>query len=103
MFLAILKLKTNCRADGEAHPITAFSCLFLVPRLSPKTHRPRSPRQSSTPMGPALPSPQPGTIPTESVAMPVPAASPTPASPASNRAVTPSNEGKFALANAPCP
>lgn len=45
-------------------------------------------------MGPALPSPQPGTIPTESVAMPVPAASPTPASPASNRAVTPSNEGK---------
>ncbi|XP_059341113.1 ataxin-2 isoform X6 [Ammospiza nelsoni] len=65
-----------------------------VPRLSPKTHRPRSPRQSSTPMGPALPSPQPGTIPTESVAMPVPAASPTPASPASNRAVTPSNEAK---------
>lgn len=46
-------------------------------------------------MGPALPSPQPGTIPTESVAMPVPAASPTPASPASNRAVTPSNEGKW--------
>ncbi|XP_046757235.1 ataxin-2 isoform X17 [Gallus gallus] len=65
-----------------------------VPRLSPKTHRPRSPRQSSTPAGPALPSPQPGTIPTESVAMPVPAASPTPASPASNRAVTPSNEAK---------
>ncbi|XP_065549138.1 ataxin-2 isoform X11 [Lathamus discolor] len=65
-----------------------------VPRLSPKTHRPRSPRQSSTPMGPALPSPQPGTIPTESVAMPVPAASPTPASPASNRAVTPSSEAK---------
>ncbi|XP_071427947.1 ataxin-2 isoform X5 [Pithys albifrons albifrons] len=65
-----------------------------VPRLSPKTHRPRSPRQSSTPMGPALPSPQPGTIPTESVAMPVPAASPTPASPAANRAVTPSNEAK---------
>ncbi|XP_035421513.1 ataxin-2 isoform X7 [Cygnus atratus] len=65
-----------------------------VPRLSPKTHRPRSPRQSSTPTGPALPSPQPGTIPTESVAMPVPAASPTPASPASNRAVTPSSEAK---------
>ncbi|XP_071619588.1 ataxin-2 isoform X9 [Heliangelus exortis] len=65
-----------------------------VPRLSPKTHRPRSPRQSSTPTGPALPSPQPGTIPAESVAMPVPAASPTPASPASNRAVTPSSEAK---------
>ncbi|XP_053938325.1 ataxin-2 isoform X8 [Cuculus canorus] len=65
-----------------------------VPRLSPKTHRPRSPRQSSTPTGPALPSPQPGAIPTESVAMPVPAASPTPASPASNRAVTPSSEAK---------
>ncbi|XP_064889575.1 ataxin-2 isoform X28 [Columba livia] len=65
-----------------------------VPRLSPKTHRPRSPRQSSAPAGPALPSPQPGAIPTESVAMPVPAASPTPASPASNRAVTPSSEAK---------
>ncbi|XP_075754843.1 ataxin-2 isoform X16 [Pelodiscus sinensis] len=68
-----------------------------VPRLSPKTHRPRSPRQSnigSTPTGPALSSPQAGTIPTESVAMPVPAASPTPASPVSSRAVTPSSEAK---------
>ncbi|XP_043353835.1 ataxin-2 isoform X27 [Dermochelys coriacea] len=68
-----------------------------VPRLSPKTHRPRSPRQNSvgsTATGPALSSPQAGTIPTESVAMPVPAASPTPASPASNRAVTPSSEAK---------
>ncbi|KAB1255550.1 Ataxin-2, partial [Camelus dromedarius] len=71
--------------------------LFLVvPRLSPKTHRPRSPRQNSignTPSGPVLASPQAGIIPTEAVAMPVPAASPTPASPASNRAVTPSIEG----------
>ncbi|XP_075770894.1 ataxin-2-like isoform X13 [Pelodiscus sinensis] len=68
-----------------------------VSRLSPRTHRPRSPRQSnvaSNPTGPALFSPQPGTIPTESVAMAVAAASPTPASPASNRAVTPSSEAK---------
>ncbi|XP_055002584.1 ataxin-2 isoform X14 [Sorex araneus] len=68
-----------------------------VPRLSPKTHRPRSPRQSSignSPSGPILGSPQAGIIPAEAVAMPVPAASPTPASPASNRAVTPSTEAK---------
>ncbi|XP_055963186.1 ataxin-2 isoform X10 [Sorex fumeus] len=68
-----------------------------VPRLSPKTHRPRSPRQSSignSPSGPILGSPQAGIIPAEAVAMPVPAASPTPASPASNRAVTPSIEAK---------
>ncbi|XP_006894732.1 PREDICTED: ataxin-2 [Elephantulus edwardii] len=68
-----------------------------VPRLSPKTHRPRSPRQNSignTPSGPVLASPQAGIIPTEAVAMPIPAASPTPASPASNRAVTPSTEAK---------
>nr|XP_031362076.1 ataxin-2 isoform X5 [Lonchura striata domestica] len=81
-------------APGEASTAAVARGSPSVPRLSPKTHRPRSPRQSSTPMGPALPSPQPGTIPTESVAMPVPAASPTPASPASNRAVTPSNEAK---------
>lgn len=70
--------------------------LLLVPRLSPKTHRPRSPRQNSignTPSGPVLASPQAGIIPTEAVSMPVPAASPTPASPASNRALTPSIEG----------
>ncbi|KAF4790534.1 ataxin-2 isoform X6 [Turdus rufiventris] len=83
---------TAAVARGSPSGGTWSSVVSGVPRLSPKTHRPRSPRQSSTPMGPALPSPQPGTIPTESVAMPVPAASPTPASPASNRAVTPSNE-----------
>lgn len=70
--------------------------LLLVPRLSPKTHRPRSPRQNSignTASGPVLASPQAGIIPTEAVSMPVPASSPTPASPASNRALTPSIEG----------
>ncbi|KAM9624804.1 ataxin-2 isoform 21-T21 [Morphnus guianensis] len=83
-------------AHGSPAPVSTMPKRMSseVPRLSPKTHRPRSPRQSSTPTGPALPSPQPGTIPTESVAMPVPAASPTPASPASNRAVTPSSEAK---------
>ncbi|XP_072206806.1 ataxin-2 isoform X10 [Excalfactoria chinensis] len=85
---------TTAVARGSPSGGTWSSVVSGVPRLSPKTHRPRSPRQSSTPAGPALPSPQPGTIPTESVAMPVPAASPTPASPASNRAVTPSNEAK---------
>ncbi|NXG00317.1 ATX2 protein, partial [Sakesphorus luctuosus] len=85
---------TAAVARGSPSGGTWSSVVSGVPRLSPKTHRPRSPRQSSTPMGPALPSPQPGTIPTESVAMPVPAASPTPASPAANRAVTPSNEAK---------
>nr|KAF6311588.1 ataxin 2 [Pipistrellus kuhlii] len=76
---------------------TWSSVVSGVPRLSPKTHRPRSPRQNSignTPSGPVLASPQAGVIPTEAVAMPVPAASPTPASPASNRAVTPSIEAK---------
>lgn len=70
--------------------------LLLVPRLSPKTHRPRSPRQNSagnSPSGPVLASPQAGITPAEAVSMPVPAASPTPASPASNRALTPSIEG----------
>ncbi|XP_053446215.1 ataxin-2 isoform X12 [Nycticebus coucang] len=74
---------------------TWSSVVSGVPRLSPKTHRPRSPRQNSignTPSGPVLASPQAGIIPTEAVAMPLPAASPTPASPASNRAVTPSVE-----------
>nr|XP_044988036.1 ataxin-2 isoform X4 [Jaculus jaculus] len=76
---------------------TWSSVVSGVPRLSPKTHRPRSPRQNSignTPSGPALPSPQAGIIPAEAVAMPIPSASPTPASPASNRAVTPSIEAK---------
>nr|XP_012633837.1 ataxin-2 isoform X11 [Microcebus murinus] len=76
---------------------TWSSVVSGVPRLSPKTHRPRSPRQNSignTPSGPVLASPQAGIIPTEAVAMPLPAASPTPASPASNRAVTPSIEAK---------
>ncbi|MGH0123600.1 UNVERIFIED_CONTAM: hypothetical protein FKN15_050202 [Acipenser sinensis] len=64
-------------------------------RLSPKVHRPRSPRQNSigsASSGSSLPSPQAGTVPVESVAMPVSAVSPTAASPASNRAVTPSAE-----------
>ncbi|XP_060049071.1 ataxin-2 isoform X6 [Erinaceus europaeus] len=76
---------------------TWSSVVSGVPRLSPKTHRPRSPRQNSignSPSGPVLASPQAGIIPTEAIAMPVPAASPTPASPASNRAVTPSIEAK---------
>ncbi|XP_065502178.1 ataxin-2 isoform X9 [Caloenas nicobarica] len=85
---------TAAVARGSSSGGTWSSVVSGVPRLSPKTHRPRSPRQSSAPAGPALPSPQPGAIPTESVAMPVPAASPTPASPASNRAVTPSSEAK---------
>uniref|UniRef100_A0A8D2CNK2 Ataxin 2 n=1 Tax=Sciurus vulgaris TaxID=55149 RepID=A0A8D2CNK2_SCIVU len=76
---------------------TWSSVVSGVPRLSPKTHRPRSPRQNSignTPSGPVLASPQAGIIPAEAVAMPIPSASPTPASPASNRAVTPSMEAK---------
>ncbi|XP_053525799.1 ataxin-2 isoform X6 [Artibeus jamaicensis] len=76
---------------------TWSSVVSGVPRLSPKTHRPRSPRQTSvgnTPGGPVLASPQAGIIPAEAVAVPVPAASPAPASPASNRAVTPSIEAK---------
>ncbi|XP_075770884.1 ataxin-2-like isoform X4 [Pelodiscus sinensis] len=84
-------------AFGEVTGCCDANVLPLVSRLSPRTHRPRSPRQSnvaSNPTGPALFSPQPGTIPTESVAMAVAAASPTPASPASNRAVTPSSEAK---------
>ncbi|KFO95804.1 Ataxin-2, partial [Calypte anna] len=85
---------TTAVARGSPSGGTWSSVVSGVPRLSPKTHRPRSPRQSSTPTGPALPSPQPGTIPALSVAMPVPAAFPTPASPASNRAVTPSSEAK---------
>ncbi|XP_061116059.1 ataxin-2 isoform X4 [Conger conger] len=61
-------------------------------------HRPRSPRQSSlggTPTGPAsMPSPQPGTAPIDPVTTPTSGVSPTAASPASNRAVTPSAEAK---------
>nr|XP_020033518.1 ataxin-2 isoform X4 [Castor canadensis] len=72
---------------------TWSSVVSGVPRLSPKTHRPRSPRQNSigsAPSGPVLAATQAGGIPAEAV----PAASPTPASPASNRAVTPSVEAK---------
>ncbi|KAM4707273.1 ataxin-2 isoform 2-T2 [Discoglossus pictus] len=77
---------------------TWSSVVSGVPRLSPKTHRPRSPRQSSMgsgASGQALSSPQPGPpVQSESVSMPVPAVSPTPASSSSNRAVTPSCEAK---------
>ncbi|KAG9487765.1 ataxin-2 isoform X6 [Eleutherodactylus coqui] len=75
---------------------TWSSVVSGVQRLSPKTHRPRSPRQSamSGATGPAVSSPQAGSVAPESATMPVPAGSPTPASPVSNRAVTPSNEAK---------
>ncbi|KAE8635271.1 hypothetical protein XENTR_v10002564 [Xenopus tropicalis] len=73
---------------------TWSSVVSGVQRLSPKTHRPRSPRLGSHAPGSNVSSPQPSTVPPESVSMPVPAASPTPASPASNRAVTPSCEAK---------
>ncbi|XP_069816888.1 ataxin-2 isoform X7 [Dendropsophus ebraccatus] len=75
---------------------TWSSVVSGVQRLSPKTHRPRSPRQSamSGAAGPAVSSPQAGSVAPDSVTMPVPTGSPTPASPASNRAVTPSNEAK---------
>ncbi|KAG8597784.1 hypothetical protein GDO81_002387 [Engystomops pustulosus] len=75
---------------------TWSSVVSGVQRLSPKTHRPRSPRQSA--MGgatvPAVSSPQAGSVASESGTMPIPTGSPTPASPASNRAVTPSSEAK---------
>ncbi|XP_061459469.1 ataxin-2 isoform X2 [Rhineura floridana] len=80
---------TSSSARGSPSGGTWSSVVSGVPRLSPKAHRPRSPRQSSVggvPSGPALPSPQAGSTPAESVATPVPAASPAPASPASNRA-----------------
>ncbi|XP_078277711.1 ataxin-2 isoform X7 [Rhinoraja longicauda] len=73
-------------------------------RLSPKTHRPRSPRHGnqptqyipgSSPSGMILSS-QPGSVPAEPIAAPATNASPTPASPATNRAVTPSAEAKDA-------
>ncbi|XP_040272034.1 ataxin-2 isoform X5 [Bufo bufo] len=75
---------------------TWSSVVSGVQRLSPKTHRPRSPRQSAMggATGPVVSSPQAGSVAPESVTMPVPTGSPTPASPASNRAVTPSNEAK---------
>ncbi|XP_069475627.1 ataxin-2 isoform X10 [Ambystoma mexicanum] len=76
---------------------TWSSVVIGAQRLSPKTHRPRSPRQSSmgiTATGPALSSPPGGTVPTDSVILPVSEASPTPASPACTRAVTPSCEAK---------
>uniref|UniRef100_V9K926 Ataxin-2 n=1 Tax=Callorhinchus milii TaxID=7868 RepID=V9K926_CALMI len=72
-------------------------------RLSPKTHRPRSPRHGNPPpqfntggasSGMILSSPQPGSGPSDPVTMPTTAVSPAPASPAPNRAVTPSAEAK---------
>ncbi|XP_060699590.1 ataxin-2 isoform X3 [Hemiscyllium ocellatum] len=72
-------------------------------RLSPKTHRPRSPRHGNQPSqyspgnassGMILSSPQAGSVPAESLAMPAAAVSPTSATPAVNRAVTPSSEAK---------
>ncbi|KAJ1093049.1 hypothetical protein NDU88_006158 [Pleurodeles waltl] len=76
---------------------TWSSVVIGAPRLSPKTHRPRSPRQSSigsSPSGPNVSSPQAGTVITEPVSLPVSEAPPTSASPACNRAVTPSCEAK---------
>nr|DBA23211.1 TPA: hypothetical protein GDO54_014147 [Pyxicephalus adspersus] len=76
---------------------TWSSVVSGVQRLSPKTHRPRSPRQSAMGSGstaPPLNSSQAGSMAPESVTVPVPTGSPTPASPASNRAVTPSCEAK---------
>ncbi|XP_054851763.1 ataxin-2 isoform X1 [Eublepharis macularius] len=87
----------SASARGSPSGGTWSSVVSGAPRLSPKAHRPRSPRQSSiggVPSGPALSSPQAASTPAESVASPVPAASPTPASPASNRAGTPSGEAK---------
>ncbi|GCC24051.1 hypothetical protein chiPu_0002450 [Chiloscyllium punctatum] len=72
-------------------------------RLSPKTHRPRSPRHGNQPSqyspgnassGMMLSSSQAGSVPAESLAMPAAAVSPTSATPAVNRAVTPSSEAK---------
>ncbi|XP_066466101.1 ataxin-2 isoform X1 [Tiliqua scincoides] len=88
---------TPSSTRGSPSGGTWSSVVSGVQRLSPKAHRPRSPRQSSAsgpPTGPALSSPQTGSTPAEAVPAPVPAASPTPASPASNRAGTPSTEAK---------
>ncbi|XP_066545653.1 ataxin-2 isoform X5 [Amia ocellicauda] len=57
-------------------------------------HRARQNSIGSASSGSSLPSPQAGTVPMEPVAMPVSAVSPATASPASNRAVTPSAEAK---------
>ncbi|XP_053555732.1 ataxin-2 [Bombina bombina] len=76
---------------------TWSSVVCGVQRLSPKTHRPRSPRQSvigCSAAGSALNASQSGTLSSESVSLPVPAASPSPSSTVSNRAVTPSCEAK---------
>ncbi|XP_077148828.1 ataxin-2 isoform X21 [Ranitomeya variabilis] len=90
------EVSTSSVARNSSSGGTWSSVVSGVQRLSPKTHRPRSPRQSSMGggAGPALSSPQAGAVAPESVTMPVPTGSPTPASPASNRAVTPSNEAK---------
>ncbi|KAH0625629.1 hypothetical protein JD844_015219 [Phrynosoma platyrhinos] len=87
---------TPSSARGSPSSGTWSSVVMGVTRSSPKAHRPRSPKQSSVggvPSGPTLSSPQAGSTLAESVAVPVPAASPSPASPASNRAGTPSAEG----------
>ncbi|XP_069611117.1 ataxin-2 isoform X22 [Ranitomeya imitator] len=90
------EVSTSSVARNSSSGGTWSSVVSGVQRLSPKTHRPRSPRQSSMGggAGPALGSPQAGAVAPESVNMPVPTGSPTPASTASNRAVTPSNEAK---------
>ncbi|XP_073421012.1 ataxin-2 isoform X11 [Dendrobates tinctorius] len=90
------EVSTSSVARNSSSGGTWSSVVSGVQRLSPKTHRPRSPRQSAMggSAGPALGSPQAGAVAPESVTMPVPTGSPTPASPASNRAVTPSNEAK---------
>ncbi|XP_072839453.2 ataxin-2 isoform X5 [Pogona vitticeps] len=84
-------------ARGSPSGGTWSSVVMGATRSSPKAHRPRSPRQSNVggvPAGPALSSPQAGSTPAETAAPPVSAASPTPASPAPNRAGTPSVEAK---------
>ncbi|XP_042297249.1 ataxin-2 isoform X5 [Sceloporus undulatus] len=88
---------TPSSARGSPSSGTWSSVVMGVTRSSPKAHRPRSPKQSSVggvPSGPTLSSPQAGSTLAEAVAVPLPAASPTPASPASNRAGTPSAEAK---------
>ncbi|KAM3826278.1 ataxin-2 isoform 6-T6 [Vipera latastei] len=93
---------SSSSARGSSSGGTWSSVVMGVTRSSPKAHRPRSPRQSSgggIPSGPALSSPQAGSTPAEFAATPVPAASPTPTSPAANRAGTPSAEVKDSRLN----
>ncbi|KAJ6656628.1 hypothetical protein lerEdw1_003515 [Lerista edwardsae] len=88
---------TPASTRGSPSGGTWSSVVSGAQRLSPKAHRPRSPRQSSggtLPTGPALSPPQAGSTLAEAIPAPVPAASPAPASPASNRTGTPSAEAK---------